>query len=481
MPFIPHDRTTLRELGKRIAKAMTPSADSESSGEGIVYENAVEKPAGGMSMIRWLSVAGGLALLWTEVAGAAKQPYPLRKAVECTRRNGLPNFFAKLEAGKRVRIAYLGGSITAQPGWRPKTLNWFRKQYPQATIDEINAAIGGTGSELGVFRLHHDVLRFKPDLLFVEFAVNDGGTSPERIHRSMEGIVRQTWKAVPTTDICYVYTLTMGMLKDLQSGRYPRAASAMEAVADHYGIPSIHLGVEVARLEREGKLVFKAPKPATPEQKAVLAGKVVFSPDGVHPYPDTGHEIYLKVIARCMDRIKGIGKPGPHTLNAPLVAGNWEGAKMVPLDRATLSTAWQKLDPATVSLARRFAERLPGLWKVDKPGESLSFRFKGTYAAVYDLLGPDCGQVVVTLDDHKPVVRRRIDGYCTYHRLATLPIGTGLPDAVHTVRIELSPGRPDKRSILFDRNKPDYDNHPDKYADSAWYAGALLLNGDLVP
>jgi lysophospholipase L1-like esterase len=98
----------------------------------------------------------------------------------------------------------LGGSITAQAGWRPKTLAWFKKNFPSATFSEINAAIGGTGSDLGVFRLQHDVLDHKPDLLFVEFAVNDGGTEPSRIQQAMEGIVRQTWKANPKTDICFV-------------------------------------------------------------------------------------------------------------------------------------------------------------------------------------------------------------------------------------------------------------------------------------
>ena len=142
-----------------------------------------------------------LIVLLCSTSFSKPDPYPLRDAVEFTPRGGIPNFVSKLNAGKEVRIAYLGGSITAQPGWRPKTLAWFRKQYPGAKIDEINAAIGGTGSDLGVFRLQHDVLQHKPDLLFVEFAVNDGGAAPDRIHKAMEGIIRQTWQANPNTDM----------------------------------------------------------------------------------------------------------------------------------------------------------------------------------------------------------------------------------------------------------------------------------------
>ncbi len=137
----------------------------------------------------------------------------LRPAAECRERGGLPNFFAKLRHGSEVRIAYLGGSITEQEGWRPKSLSWFRQQFPAAKISEINAAIGGTGSDLGVFRLKHDVLEHQPDLLFVEFAVNDAGAPVQQIHRCIEGIVRQTWRHDPTTDICLVYTLAGNMLQ----------------------------------------------------------------------------------------------------------------------------------------------------------------------------------------------------------------------------------------------------------------------------
>ena len=113
--------------------------------------------------------------------------YPVR---ECNPRNGIPNAVARLSAGQSVRIAYFGGSITTQKGWRVASRLWLQEQYPAAAIAEINAAFGGTGSDLGAFRLSQDVLRHTPDLVFVEFAVNDGGRPPDLILRSMEGIVR---------------------------------------------------------------------------------------------------------------------------------------------------------------------------------------------------------------------------------------------------------------------------------------------------
>ena len=205
------------------------------------------------------------------ITSSAADEFPLVEAKECRPRNGLPNFLAKANtAGAEIKIGYLGGSITAQPGWRPKTLAHFQKTYPQANFSEINAAIGGTGSDLGVFRLKQDVLDHKPDLMFVEFAVNDGGASPEQIFRCMEGIVRQTWKALPECDICFVYTLTESLAPAMLEGKFQRSASAMEKIADHYGIPTIHMAMEVAKLAKEGKLVWKAKLPKTDEEKKVL-------------------------------------------------------------------------------------------------------------------------------------------------------------------------------------------------------------------
>jgi len=410
---------------------------------------------------------------------ASKLPQPeLVPAVECRPRNGLRNVFQKLAAGEQVSVAYLGGSITAQEGWRVKTQRWLKEKYPAAKLTEINAAIGGTGADLGAFRLRHDVLQFKPDLLFVEFAVNDAGAEPRSEYARVEGIVRQTWRDNPLTDICFVYTLAGDMLDTLKTGQFPRAASAMEKVAEYYAIPSIHFGVEVARLEAAGELVFKGPKPTTAAEQAQLGDRILFSPDAVHPYTDTGHQLYFEALVRSFDRIQSFGAQGPHSLGPPLVSNNWERASIIPLERATRSSGWQKLDLSTNRLAQMFVMRLPQLYAAHAAGESLSFRFRGTGARVYDLLGPDCGQLSVALDDKPAQKVARFDSFCTYHRLGTLGIGEDLPDTVHTVKITILPDQPDKAAILEKGgNKMD---DPKRFDGSVWYAGALLILGELV-
>ncbi len=426
-----------------------------------------------------LSAFSAIAIVAPAVR-AADADFPLVQAQECRPRTGLPNFLAKAATpGAEIKVAYFGGSITAQNGWRPKTLAHFQKAYPQAKFSEINAAIGGTGSDLGVFRLGQDVLDKKPDMMFVEFATNDGGAPPEQIFRCMEGIVRQTWRALPQCDICFVYTLTEVAAPAMLEGKFPRSASAMEKIADHYGIPTIHMAMEVAKLAKEGRLVWKAQLPKTDAEKQALGDKVVFAPDSVHPHPETGHELYLAAIVRSLEPIaEASKKPSAHTLPAPFIATNYENAKLVRINEATLSNGFALLDPVKDDFGRRWANRMTSLHKGAKPGETIAFKFKGTRAAIYDIIGPDCGQVTVTLDNNPPRTVPRFDAYCTYHRLSTLMIGSDLPDAMHTVKIEIHPEQPDKAAILA-KNKNTIDK-PGRFDGTAFYPGAILLVGEIV-
>jgi hypothetical protein len=96
---------------------------------------------------------------------------------------------------------------------------------------------------------------------------------------------------------------------------------------------------------------------------------------------------------------------------------------------------------------------------------------------IYDLVGPNCGQVTIALDDRPPVTKARFDAYCTYHRLATLSVGEGLADSIHSVKMTILPNQPDKAKILAERNEKMDD--PKRFDGTVWYAGAILLIGDL--
>ncbi len=444
--------------------------------------------------MRYLSLlATALVLLPAVPSFSQNGESPRRKAVEVHSRKGLPNVLRKATAadGREIRVGYLGGSITAAEGWRVQSLAKLQELYPSVKWTQINAAIGGTGSDLGVFRVGAQVLAHQPDLLFVEFAVNDGATDPSQIQRCMEGIVRQTWAANPETDIVFVYTISAPHLADAQAGKCSRSADAMEAVADHYGIPSVDFGVDVARRITEGSLIFQGTRPegktanSPADSDHSKANPMIFSGDGVHPFLETGHVLYTEALFRAWDVIKAITPasktPIKHERIAPLRSDNWEAAKIVPIRQKMLSGQWKNLSNTDDPTQKRFAERLPEIWRATTPGDSLTFRFRGHVIGFFDLLGPDSGQLLVSLDGDESKLTKRIDGYCTYQRLASFfPSRRLAPETVHTVTVTLDQDTPDKRQILFEKNRPDFDKNPQKYAPNLWNVGGILLLGEAV-
>jgi len=128
--------------------------------------------------------------------------------------------------------------------------------------------------------------------------------------------------------------------------------------------------------------------------------------------------MYTQSITRAMPALEAAGVAGPHPLPAPVMADNWENAKLVPIETSMLSAGWHKIEGG---LADNFQKRMPEIWEANAPGASIQFRFKGTAARIYDLLGPDMGQVWVTLDGQKSAKPApRFDSFSSYHRLANL-------------------------------------------------------------
>ena len=95
----------------------------------------------------------------------------------------------KARKGEDVTIAYIGGSITEGAAAKPaQTECYAYRSYAKfkeifgkndgENIHYIKAGVGGTPSEIGMIRYARDILRngkVKPDIVVVEFAVNDAG------------------------------------------------------------------------------------------------------------------------------------------------------------------------------------------------------------------------------------------------------------------------------------------------------------------
>lgn len=107
--------------------------------------------------------------------------------------------------GEDITIAVIGGSITqgtAAAGTKDESIApcyadtffmWWKACFPHSNIECINAGIAGTDSYLGVHRVQKDVLDKKPDLVLIEFSVNDQG---DRFYmKSYENLVRDVMQS----------------------------------------------------------------------------------------------------------------------------------------------------------------------------------------------------------------------------------------------------------------------------------------------
>lgn len=91
-------------------------------------------------------------------------------------------FDRRARAGESLSVVFFGGSLTyganasdpLKTSYRGRMAQYLKDRYPKAHLEIHDAAIGGTGSQLGLFRLERDVLSCKPDLVFLDFTVNDG-------------------------------------------------------------------------------------------------------------------------------------------------------------------------------------------------------------------------------------------------------------------------------------------------------------------
>tara|TARA_Y100001972_G_C7662603_1_gene334433 strand:- start:1361 stop:2629 length:1269 start_codon:yes stop_codon:yes gene_type:complete len=392
---------------------------------------------------------------------------PLSQLSEFTQRGGLPNTFYKIQNQRQVKIAYIGGSITqASNGWRDLTFSWFRLNFPQTAFYQINAAIGGTGSDLGVFRMERDVLQHEPDLIFIEFSVNDGG-SREKVLAAMEGIVRQVRKNNPKTDICFVYTAAEMHVRDLVEGKLRVSAAASEELAAHYQIPTIHMGIEVARLYQQGKLTLVA----DPEENA---NTIVFTRDKTHPLSESGHPIYGAVVAKYLEEMRSQPADVEYSLPDPYVDYQWEEAQMVEVSETQLIGEWKEL-PDENEIKKGVREFMPHVFQAS-PGAVMKFRFDGSVLGFYDVIGPKVSVIEITVDGEKQE-KVRFDQWCNNYRKTSFFI-KDLEPGLHSIEIRVLDKQLDKAEILKKKNVTMDD--PSRFNGKYWFPASILVVGKII-
>ncbi len=204
------------------------------------------------------------------------------------------NTFYKLTVDKKLTVGYIGGSIIQGAGnevagnekYIDRMHKWFNENFPDAEIHSINAGISNTGSNFANFRLEKDLMLrdegYVPDLVFLEFCVNDFSTfGTDHIEMLYESLIRNVYEINPNADIVCLLTAFAG---------YAGPKAAHIKIANHYDIPIIDLGTPMS----------------THYNKA--GDCKIFTNDDLHPN-GMGYEVYMKLTKNLLEKYIITGAP----------------------------------------------------------------------------------------------------------------------------------------------------------------------------
>lgn len=142
---------------------------------------------------------------------------------------------SKAQSGKETTLVYLGGSITMQKkelgdrGYADASFRFFRERFaPNGRLNYINCGMNGTSSMIGLIRLKRDVLRYNPDIVFIEFSVND---SKDSINREVfESLIVRILESDSKPAVVLIF---------LQSEAGYTCQGHMQVIGEHYKLPMI--------------------------------------------------------------------------------------------------------------------------------------------------------------------------------------------------------------------------------------------------
>lgn len=310
--------------------------------------------------------------------------------------------FEKARRGEPVTVAAVGGSITAggaqtkDPANRyvQQVAKWFEANFPNSKISFVNAGIGGTNSFYGAMRLQRDVLAKNPDLVIVEWAVNN--QAGKDFAESYEGVLRQLLRSPRNIAVIELFF----MHKDGEN-----AQMWQEILGRHYQLPMVSF-----------RDAF------WPE---LTSGRIPWDDlyaDVVHP-KDAGHLLAGKLLGKLLENaLPEKAVPAPETATetpAPLISNLYENCDFSVYEglKAFAKSGWER------SADQKF-------WEGREPGDWIEFTFTGQSLFLgYDFDKEQAPQGSFSIDGGKPQPLKE-----DAHRR---PIATNLSPGLHRIRIDI--------------------------------------------
>ena len=322
----------------------------------------------------------------------------------------LRRVFEKASRGEAITLGVIGGSITqgahaSQPSLRyaAQLLAIFQALLPKSAIRLVNAGLGATGSNYAALRASRDLLMQQPDLVVLEFAVNDGKT--QIFGETLEGLVRQVLSQPNQPAAVLLFMMR-------QNG--DNAQERLASVGRHYHLPMVSYRDAL-----------------WPEIEAGRMTWADISPDEVHPN-NAGHAVAAELVAHlCQQAVQHAKKHrADGILPSPLYTDDFQFAELLEAtDLVPIHSNGWRLDT--------HGENHP-CWVSDQPGSYISFEIRGSRIfLMFFRLRAGFGRVGVKVDDLPETIH---DGWFDqtwggYRE--TVEIASGFDDTLHQVQCRL--------------------------------------------
>ena len=323
------------------------------------------------------------------------------------------DFDRRAREGERLNVVFFGASLTWGANASDPQLTSYRAligqrleaAYPRAHFKFYDAAIGGTGSQLGVFRLQRDVLARRPDLVFLDFSANDDiySANPETL-ASYESIVRRLIADGRAPVVIAIFPFLWNVAAGNTDGMKRREAHL--EIAKAYNVPAgdtITLAIERVK------------------SKAITLDRM-WPVDGVHPC-DEGYGVFADAVwAAFQDGVKRglVCAPPEKMLHAPTYMKNARVrvSALTPLPKGwragrpnvvsayfdMLMSRW--LDDETIASRFQEAEKAGKKEKAAQEVGRLRARFSGEMVMLYGESTPASAKFRAWIDgravEHKP-------------------------------------------------------------------------------
>jgi len=355
-----------------------------------------------------LVVALLAALLPAAAAAWAADQYKPDPKYTPTR--NLSRFFAKIKAGQPVVVMGIGGSVTEGHSWAAMSAEWLQEQYPGKQIFYVDGAYGGTPPWQTVFRMRRDILPHKPDLVFIEYAVNSYQDN-ERNWLAEDGMIRQLLRQPQHPEIVFVYVGNDKGARDLEK---------VQPVARHYGFPEVDVRAHLQKKIDAGEVTWKD-----------IAG------DGIHPNQQ-GHAIYAEAVtALLMEQASLADKPTPPPpVPAPFFGDEFTTATLLPIAAAQVSGEWRAVPPPGWT-----GKFLDEMYETDRPGATITVTANTTAIGVYLIQTTDSGGIAWSIDGGPENRQDLWAGWLGHGGLyvRNFLLATGLPRKDHVLKLTVLP------------------------------------------